>query len=56
MLWKNRKYYSEKLLSLNSNVMDDSYNTYETANIENIQLFVSERLISYLIFRTSSYL
>jgi hypothetical protein len=35
--------------------MDDNYDTYKTANIEINQLFL-ERLINYLIFRTSSYL
>ena len=34
MLQKNRKYYSKKLFSLNSSVMDDDYDTYKTANIE----------------------
>jgi hypothetical protein len=27
-------YYSKKLNSLNSSVMDDKYDTYKTANIE----------------------
>jgi hypothetical protein len=31
-LFKN--YYSKKLNSLNSSVMDDKYDTYKTANIE----------------------
>jgi hypothetical protein len=39
MLWKNRKYYSKKLFSLNSGVMDDNHDTYKTANIKIIQLF-----------------
>jgi hypothetical protein len=32
-------YYSKKLFSLNSSVMDDNYDTYKTANIEINQLF-----------------
>jgi hypothetical protein len=47
--------YSKKLFTLNSSVMDDNYDTYKTANIEINQLFL-ERLINYLILRTSSYL
>jgi hypothetical protein len=39
MLWKNRKYYSKKLFSLNSSVMDDNHDTYKTANIKINQLF-----------------
>jgi hypothetical protein len=33
MLWKNRKYYSKQLLSLNSGVMDDNHDTYKKAAI-----------------------
>jgi hypothetical protein len=39
MLWKSRKSYGEKLFSLNCGVMDDNYDTYKIANIENDQVF-----------------
>jgi hypothetical protein len=43
--------YSEKLFSLNSSVMDDTYDSYKTANIQINQLvFFFEPLINYLIF------
>jgi hypothetical protein len=32
-------YYSKKLFSLNSSVMDDNHDTYKTANIKINQLF-----------------
>jgi hypothetical protein len=38
MVWKNRKYYTKKLFSLNSRVMDDNQDRYKTANIEINQL------------------
>jgi hypothetical protein len=38
MLWKKRKYYSKRLVSLNSSVTDDNYDTYKIAIIEINQL------------------
>jgi hypothetical protein len=47
--------YGIKLFSLNSSVVDNNHDRYKTANIE-INLLFFQRLIKYLIFRTSSYL
>jgi hypothetical protein len=48
--YKNRKYQSKKLISLNLGVKDDKYDTRKTANIQNLgdEILLSDHAVTSL--------